>query len=134
MDSEAPTELNWQTGLPAALVQARSQQKPVLLDFTGSDWCPPCRQLNNRVFASPEFKSYADSNLVLVQVDFPRSKPQSEELKKSNEALQKQYEVEGFPTIILLSPEGKILKRETGYGGATAVDFITALEQARKGG
>ena len=70
-------------------------------------------------------------NLVLVDVDFPRHKDQTEELKKANEALSKKYSIEGFPTVIVLSSEGKELKKQVGYDGQTTKDFIAELEKLK---
>ncbi|MDB6016617.1 MAG: trxA [Pedosphaera sp.] len=122
----------WFTDLPKAQSKAASEKKTVFMDFTGSDWCPPCKALKKNVLSSPEFEAYAKKNLVLVEVDFPKSKPQSEELKKANEELSKRFNVEGYPTVILLSPEGKELSKATGYGGESPKAFIQKLDTAAK--
>ena len=80
----AAEDLTWQTDLPAAQAQAKKEGKKIVMDFTGSDWCPWCIKLHKEVFSTPEFTEYAKKNLVLVIVDFPRSKEQSAELKKAN--------------------------------------------------
>jgi len=130
--SLAAAESNWGTDLPAALAQAKKEKKAVLMDFTGSDWCPPCKALHKEVFATKEFADYAKDNLVLVELDFPRTKKQSAELKKSNRALQEKYQIEGYPTVILLNGEGKELWKNVGYlpGGPTS--FIAKLDRAKK--
>lgn len=107
----------WLEDLPKALAQAKAEKKQVLVNFTGSDWCGFCIRLKKEVFDTREFAEYAQKHLVLVELDFPNRKEQSEERKKANRKLQQQYKVEGFPTLILLSPEGKELKRMVGYGG-----------------
>src|SRR6266700_6711884 len=84
-------ELQWLTDLPKAQAQAKKENKLVMLDFTGSDWCGWCIKLNKEVFSKPEFAEYAKKSLVLVEVDFPRAKEQSETLKKANQNLQKKY-------------------------------------------
>lgn len=111
----------WMTDYSAAQKRAKAEGKPLLLDFTGSDWCPPCMALNSQVFSQEAFLSYAGEALILVEVDFPRRKSQSAELKAQNEALAVKYGIEYFPTILLVSPEGEVLGR-TGYqsGGASA--------------
>src|SRR5215467_1836959 len=103
----------------------------VMLDFTGSDWCGWCIKLHKEVFSQPEFAKYANENLVLVEVDFPHAKKQSEELKKANQALQEKYNVDGYPTIVVLNSAGEKIG-ETGYveGGPKA--FIAELEKIRK--
>src|SRR5438552_12616557 len=90
----AAAEGEWLTDLPKAQAQAKAEKKLVLMDFTGSDWCPPCKALHKNVLTSPEFEAYAKTNLVLVVVDFPRSKSQSEELKKSNDELKDKFNIE----------------------------------------
>lgn len=125
-------EGGWQTDYKAALAQAAKENKPVLLDFTGSDWCGWCIRLDKETFSQPEFQSFAKKNLVLVEVDFPNNKPQPANIKKQNEELQKQYNVEGFPTLVLLNSQGKEIARNPGYlpGGPKA--FISWVEQALK--
>jgi thioredoxin-related protein len=120
--------LNWLTNFETAKAQAQAEKKMLLLDFTGSDWCPPCKMLENQVFLQPEFADYAAKNLVLLQVDFPRIKMQSDEQKAANRKLAEQFGIEGFPTIVVLDPSGKTLG-ELGYmpGGPKA--FIAALEK-----
>lgn len=121
-NAASPAASAWLTDYPQALKVAAEKKKPVLLDFTGSDWCPPCKQLKRTVFDTDEFARYAREHLVLVELDFPRAKPQSSELAAQNQRLQKQYSIEGYPTLILLSPEGKEIKRNVGFmdGGPKA--------------
>lgn len=122
----------WLTDLPKAQAQAKTQKKMVLMDFNGSDWCPPCKALRKNVLSTPEFLDYAKKNLVLVDVDFPRHKEQTEEQKKANRKLAQEYNVEGFPTVIVLSSNGKELKKSVGYGGQSAKDFIAELQKLKK--
>ncbi len=123
---------DWQTDYKAALEQAAKENKPVLLDFTGSDWCGWCIKMVKDTFSQPDFKSFAKKNLILVELDFPNNKPQSAEVKKQNEALQAKYGVDGFPTLILLNSQGKEIARNGGYlpGGPKA--FIAWVEEATK--
>jgi len=100
-------ELDWQTDLAKAQAQAKKENKLVMLDFTGSDWCGWCIKLHAEVFSKPEFEEYAKKNLVLVEVDFPRRKKLSEEQQKANNALQEKYKIQGYPTIIVLDEDGK---------------------------
>jgi protein disulfide-isomerase len=125
---------DWETDYAKALALAKSQNKRVLLDFTGSDWCGPCIELRKRVFSRPDFSAYADKNLVLVEIDYPQRKKQSDELKKQNEKLSKQYGIDekGFPTIMLLDPSGKVIREFTGYGGETTAGFIAWIEGKEK--
>jgi thioredoxin-related protein len=125
------TEAAWQTDLPKAQAQAAKEEKLVLLNFTGSDWCVYCVMLNKEVFSQPAFEEYAKTNLVLVEVDFPRRKKLSEEQQKVNAELYKKYDVQGYPTIIVLNGEGKKVG-ELGYQPGGPKAFITALEKLKK--
>jgi len=127
----ASAELNWLIDFDAAKSKAKTDNKLVLLDFTGSDWCGWCKRLDAEVFSKPQFQEYAAKNLVLVELDFPRSKQQSDAVKKQNMQLAGEYGIEGFPTVIVLNAAGKKVG-ELGYmpGGPDA--FIAALEKLRK--
>jgi protein disulfide-isomerase len=128
----AAEELQWLTDLPKAQAQAKSENKLVYIDFNGSDWCAPCKQLRAVLSSSKEFAGFAKTNLVLVDIDFPQRKAQSEELRKANEELSKKYNIEGFPTVIVLNGEGKELKRQVGFGGQSANELIAELEKLNK--
>lgn len=121
---------DWPTDYARALETAKAENKRVLLDFTGSDWCGPCIQLNKRAFSRPEFINYAEKNLVLVEIDYPQRKKQAPALVKQNERLAKQYGIEekGYPTLVLLDPAGKIVRELNGYDGETAADIIAWIE------
>jgi protein disulfide-isomerase len=114
--------LAWQTDFAAAKSAATQQNKYMLLDFTGSDWCPYCIQMDKEVFAKPAFSSFAGQKLILVKLDFPRRASQSPAEKSQNQQLAKQYSIEGFPTYVLLDPSGKEIRRQVGYleGGPEA--------------
>ena len=122
----------WITSVPDAKVKAEKEQKLVLLDFTGSDWCGWCKKLDAETFSKPEFVEYAKKNLVLVEVDFPNTKPQSDELKAANKDLKDKYDVTGFPTLVLLRPDGTLLWKQVGYlqGGPAAM--IAKLDKAKE--
>jgi thioredoxin-related protein len=122
----------WLTDYQKALAQAKAENKAVLMDFTGSDWCPWCIKMDKDVLDKQEFKDYADKNLVLVEVDFPNSKPQTDEVKKQNEELKGKYDAEGFPTFIMVDADGKELGRQVGFlpGGPSA--FIAKLTSFKK--
>jgi len=119
----------WGDNYQAALATAAKEKKNVLLDFTGSDWCGWCMKLKKEAFDQPQFKDYADKNLVLVEVDFPQGKTLAPAVKKQNDQLQEQYQVQGFPTLVLLNPQGKIIKQQSGYipGGPKGfIDWVNA--------
>ena len=124
----------WLTDLAKAQATAKAENKLVLMDFNGSDWCPPCKALRKNVLSSQEFVDYAKKNLVLVDVDFPHNKEQSAELKKANQALGEKYGIEGLPTVIVLGSDGKELKKKVGYSGQGTKEFIADLEKLKKQG
>ncbi|MBI3879493.1 MAG: thioredoxin family protein [Verrucomicrobia bacterium] len=124
-------EEGWLTDFDKAIAQAKKENKIVLADFNGSDWCPPCKALRKDVFSDQTFIAFAKDNLVLLDVDFPRGKKQSEELQKHNEKLQDKFNVDGFPTVVILNAEGKVLAKEVGYDGETANDYIKKLKKLK---
>jgi thioredoxin-related protein len=121
----------WQTDLPKAQAQAKTEKKLVLLDFTGSDWCGWCIKLNKEVFSQPEFIEYAKKNLILVEVDFPRKKTLSAAQKQANDALAKRFQIRGYPTIIVLNAEGKKVA-ELGYQPGGPKAFTAELDKLKK--
>ena len=124
-----PAVKGWTEDFDKAKKYAAASKRPIVLDFSGSDWCGWCIKLHNEVFVKDEFKAYADKNLVLVELDFPRRKPQSDAIKARNQQLMKKYGVRGFPTIIVLDPTGEKVLGQTGYvrGGPKA--FIAAVKK-----
>ncbi len=124
-------ELQWMTDLPKAQEKAKTENKLVLIDFTGSDWCPWCIKLKDEVFSKPEFIDYAKKNLVPVEIDFPRKKQQTSELKKANQDLQKKYSIQGYPTVIVLNSQGKKVG-ELGYQPGGPKAFIAELDKLKQ--
>lgn len=125
-------QLPWLTDFRLAQAQARQQGRPLLVEFTGSDWCPPCKQLKARILETRVFADYAASNLVLIEVDFPRWKPQSEAQKQANQELQSKFLVEGYPTVILLGPDGQTWGRQVGLPVTKPAEFIAWIEDQRQ--
>lgn len=119
----------WLTDLDAAKKQAAAEHKDILIDFTGSDWCGWCIKLDKEVFSTPEFKAQKD--FVLVSLDFPRKRQLPAEEKARNEALMKQWGVQGFPTIILANAAGEPYA-ETGYQQGGPVKYLAMLAELRK--
>lgn len=129
----ASAALEWTTDLQAAKSKAQEQNKLVLMNFTGSDWCGWCKKLKAEVFSKDEFADYAKKNLVLVELDFPNKIQQSEELKQANKKLKSEFGVRGYPTIVVLDAKGKEVWKQVGYmkGGPEA--FIGEIEKAKAG-
>ncbi len=117
--SSSATE--WLTDLPTALARAQKEKKVVLLDFTGSDWCGWCMKLKAEVFDTMEFGAYAAGNLILVEVDFPRRKTLGTQQLIANEQLASKYDITGYPSIVVIDPNGRELGRCSYMaGGPTA--------------
>jgi thioredoxin-related protein len=122
-------ELKWYTDVKEAIKVSKKEKKPLLLFFTGSDWCGWCIRLQNEVLKTPEFSKWATESVVLVELDYPRRTAQSDEIKKQNNELQQAFGIQGFPTVYFanatVNKEGKINFEglgSTGYvaGGPTA--------------
>lgn len=128
----ARAELTWLTDPAAAQEQAAKENKTVLVNFTGSDWCGFCIKLKKEVFNTKDFESFANQNLVLVEIDFPRKGNQTDEQKAANKALAKKYDVRGYPTILVLNKDGKKLGDIVGYGGGGPAAYIEELKSAMK--
>ena len=118
----------WTTDYKAALAKAKAENKNILINFTGSDWCGWCIKLHREVLDKPEFIDYAKKNLVLLYLDYPRNKTQSTGLKAQNDTLIKKYGVRGFPTIVILNPDGKKIG-QFGYIKGGPRPFIDAVEK-----
>jgi thiol-disulfide isomerase/thioredoxin len=120
--------VTWTTDYNAALDQAKSDHKHVFLFFTGSDWCGWCKKLNREILTTSDFNQYAQDKLELVELDYPRQKPQSDALRSQNRMLMNRYNVTGFPTVVVLDSTGKAVAR-LGYQEGGPGPFISSLQQ-----
>jgi len=118
----------WQNDYAAAVAQAKQENKKILLNFTGSDWCVNCFRLDDDVFSQPAFAAYVQSHLTLVQLDFPIHKELPAALTKQNESLQEKYSVENLPTLVLLDADEHELAWIEGYHGEGVAGLIAELE------
>jgi thioredoxin-related protein len=116
--NSAPVDLN------AALAQAKAQNKLVLMEFTGSDWCPPCMKLQKEIFSRSAFQAYAQSNLVFLTIDFPNEFQLPPAAGATNAFLAEKFDVQGYPTLIALNGDGKEIWRQVGSfdGGLKKLD------------
>ena len=123
----------WLTNLDKAKALAKKEKKMILVEFTGSDWCPPCKALKKNVFDKAAFKKYAKENLVLVEFDFPRDKSKiSKEQAAYNNAQKKKFGIRSYPSVYLLDANGKQLLKKVGYGRGTSCEsYIKALKNAK---
>ena len=131
--ADTASEEGWIVNYKDALAKAKKEKKVILADFTGTDWCGWCIKLKEEVFSKPEFKEWAEKNVVLLEIDFPKKKKQSDALKKQNEELSAQFGIQGYPTIVFLDAKGKKLG-QAGYekGGPAAWIAIAEKEIGKK--
>lgn len=123
----------WTTNFAKALRTAAAMKRSVLMDFTGSDWCPWCVKLEQDVFEKPEFKEFARKNLVLVKVDFPRKTQLPEDVARQNEELQAKYGITGFPSALVVNPKGEVIGSRMGYyQGDPLKTFLGEVEKRLK--
>lgn len=121
------TSITWMTDYQAAIAKAKKENKEVLLNFTGSDWCGWCKRLSAEVFDQPSFVEFANKNLICVTLDFPRRTPISAELKQQNSKLAQKHGIRGYPTILILNPAEDLLLR-TGYQRGGPENYINHLK------
>lgn len=96
----------WLTSWDKAVAESKKTGKVILAEFTGSDWCYWCKKLEQEVFATKEFKSWANKNAVLLYLDFPRRTKLDAKLKAQNDGLAKKYKIQGYPTVLVLNAKG----------------------------
>ncbi len=124
----------WETSFEKAKAIAQAEKKDILMNFTGSDWCGWCIRLGQEVFRHEAFAKYANKNFVLLELDFPRGFELDESLQQQNDALQTQFGIEGFPSLLLLDSQGRAYA-QTGYqpGGPPAyTEHLETLKDLRK--
>ena len=112
-------ELKWHTDVKEAMAIGNKEKKPLLLFFTGSDWCGWCIRLQKEVLKTPEFTKWAKDKVILVELDYPRSVPQSDELKMQNKGMEQAFQIQGYPTVWFATAEIKDGKPSFGGLGKT---------------
>ncbi|MGJ8725672.1 MAG: thioredoxin family protein [Roseibacillus sp.] len=120
---------DWSTDLKAAFAKAKKENKHVLVEFTGSDWCPPCKMMRKNVFSKKSFTSKASEDFILVELDYPRG---DKALAKKNEPYAEKYKIEGFPTVILFNPKGKEYNRFYASEHPSIDKFLAHLKKVKK--
>lgn len=129
--NSTPAQTGWFADLGAAQAQAKATNRPMVVVFSGSDWCAPCVRYEREVFAQPSFAAYAKNRLVLAHFDYPRqpkNQPSAAQAKR-NQAATAQLNREGdFPLAVIVSPEGKVLAK-TGYIAGGPAAFAAYLRQ-----
>ena len=128
------SNVEWHTDMNKAIEVSMKSKKPMLLFFTGSDWCGWCKGLVREVYNKPEFKKWAKRNVVLVELDFPRGTKLTPSTQKQNRELQQMFGVRGYPTIWFVMPEkssqGKVNLSQIGSTGYVAGGPIKWIESA----
>ena len=119
----------WGTDWEAAKAKAKAENKPILINLTGSDWCSWCIKIEKDVFSKKEFKDFAAKHLILMEADFPKKSEQPEALKKQNKALEKTYLNGGYPTMYVLDAEGKKLSEDLGELKGGTDGYIAKLKE-----
>jgi thioredoxin-related protein len=131
---QAQEDLTWHTDMTKATELSMKENKPLMMFFTGSDWCGWCIRLQKEVFKTEEFTKWAKENVILVELDFPKRTPQDESIKMQNAQLQQIFQVRGYPTVWLVNPEktaeGKVNLSALGSTGYVAGGPEKWLESA----
>lgn len=108
--------LNWMPSYKDALKKSKKEKKPILIYFTGSDWCGPCKILDENLFHTEKFKALADKDLVLLEVDIPRRLDIiSADKMVENKSIQHKYKVKAFPTLMIVNHKGRKIAEKKGY-------------------
>jgi thioredoxin-related protein len=124
----------WIQDFTKAKAQAKAEHKHLLIDFTGSDWCGWCIKLDKEVFSQEPFQAGAPKDFVLVKLDYPRDQSLvTDEIRAQNEQLQQQYEIRGYPTILLTDAEGRPYA-QTGYEQGGPEKYMAMLAEMKKRG
>lgn len=124
----------WVTDFDQAKRQAEEKNRPILLVFSGVDWCVPCMKLENNIWQSEEFKSFAKDHYVLLKADFPKQKKNrlSVEQQAHNDRLSEKYNPNGyFPLVVLLGKNGKVIGN-TGFKNLAPAEYIKHLQSLEK--
>lgn len=133
--SAQDSELTWHTNIDKAMAISNKEKKPLMLFFTGSDWCGWCIRLQKEVFFKKEFVKWAKDNVVLVELDFPRNKQLEPSLQQQNYSLQNAFRVQGYPTVWFVNSETKEGKTNftqlgsTGYVAGGPEAWISGANQ-----
>lgn len=121
----------WMTSIEDAVAKAKTEKKQVMVEFTGSDWCPPCIRMHKEVFSKEEFVKQASEKFILVKIDIPR---RDKELTAKNQPILQKYKVQGVPTVIVLDKEGAELDRFVASKFPSVEGFLEQLNKSAEKG
>lgn len=125
----------WLVNLEEAYALSKETNKPIMANFTGSDWCGWCKRLTASVFAKKEFETWADENVVLLELDYPKRKKLPADIQQQNAGLQQAFKIQGYPSVWVFDldkdDQGKFSISALGKTGyrATVDEFTTDIEQ-----
>lgn len=125
------TSIQWYTNYSQALAAAKKNNKPLVLFFTGSDWCGWCKKIDTEVFMDPEFVRMVGDRFIFVDLDFPMNKLLPLDISEQNSQLKHKYGITGYPTVVVINPDETFIA-ETGYrpgGGKAYADYLLSLIQ-----
>lgn len=114
----------WHVSLSEAVAEAESSNRLILADFTGSDWCSHCITLKKKIFSTPEFKSWANQNVTLLELDYPQGKDLAPEIQKQNALLKSRYDIKSYPTVLLIDVEGNVKAKLDYRSGQSAKSWV----------
>lgn len=120
------------TNFEAGKKKAASEKKALLVKFTGSDWCPPCKKLQKEVFSKSSFQEGVAEDFVVVVLDFPRKSEMTAEQTAANKKVAKAYKVKAYPTVLLMDAQGKVFKSTAGYNGSGAKAYLADIKTSLK--
>jgi len=123
----------WLVDLNEAYSQSKKTGKPIMANFTGSDWCGWCKRLTAAVFSKPEFKTWAAKNVILLELDFPRGKAIPEKIKNQNADLQRAFNVSGFPTVWVFDLEKDTKNNTYQIGSLGKIGYVPTVEEFTTG-
>lgn len=124
-------EVSWYTDYDQAVSASKSSSKPIVMLFTGSDWCPLCIKLEREILSTPDFAQAAGDKFVFLKLDFPLDKNVPQKQADQNKRLQQQFNIQGYPTIVILDPSLKKIATASYRpgGGKQFADYLMQLIQ-----
>jgi thiol:disulfide interchange protein len=124
-----PENPGWLTNLDQAYEVSKKTGRPIMANFTGSDWCGWCKKLTAAVFSQPDFKTWAEQNVVLLELDYPRRKEIPELIKQQNANLQQAFQVGGYPTVWIFDLDKNKDKNEYSISALGRTGYKPSVEE-----
>ena len=128
-----PENAGWITNLDEAFALSKKTGKPIMANFTGSDWCGWCKKLTASVFSHQEFKDWADKNVILLELDFPRRKTLPENIRQQNANLQQAFQVSGYPTVWVFDLDKNEAANNYSISALGKTGYLPTVDEFTKG-